>query len=455
MAAGPEPKQPRRRETATARMNSLARNIVRTFSTQVGCQLIAILSGVVIARMIGPAGKGFFSYAATCVSFVSVFFYGFSDAVLVQFGKRRRSARVVNGITVKILAAVLAAVIPVFVIIAIYVPSQRPLAAAAAVLPFAMYMQVMTPFLMVRDQVSLLNARTLVQSLGTALCTIPLLLFTQLGLIAVIGVWILFYASTAFQYAWSMRRVVESSPQTQEESPKELMREQLRFGLRAAGGSTAGFLNMRVDIFVVSFMFAPAALGWYTLAIGTGELLWQVSRAFVWSALGRIGSDPLSEAAALVARLTRNTLAIVGSLGLIAFVAGPWLIVHIYGDSFAPAGLALRWALPGLVAYAAEVALTKFIVLQLGRPLTTVWVQLGAAALCALITIATAGRFGIAAAAAATSITYLIVTVVLTTIFLRATQISLARLLIVQREDLSHYTSVLQATLRTLRLRSA
>jgi O-antigen/teichoic acid export membrane protein len=439
---------------AAARVNSLARSIIRTFSTQVGCQLIAILSGVVIARMIGPAGKGFFSYAATCVSFVSVFFYGFSDAVLVQFGKHRRSARVVNRITVKILTAVLAVVIPVFVVVAIFVPSQRPLAAAAAVLPFAMYMQVMTPFLMVRDEVSLLNARTLVQSLGTALCTIPLLLFTQLGLSAVIGVWILFYASNAFQYAWSMRQIVESSPPS-DESPKELMREQLRFGLRAASGSTAGFLNMRVDIFVVSFMFAPAALGWYTLAIGTGELLWQVSRAFVWSALGRIGSDPLPESAALVARLTRNTLAIVGSLGVIAFIAGPWLIVRVYGDSFAPAGLALRWALPGLVAYAAEVALTKFIVLQLGRPMTTAWVQLGAAALCALITVGTAGHFGIAAAAAATSITYLMVTVILTTIFLRATRISPARLLLVQREDLRHYTSVLQATLRTLRLRSA
>jgi O-antigen/teichoic acid export membrane protein len=436
-------------------MNSLARNIVRTFSTQVGCQVIAILSGVVIARMIGPSGKGFFSYAATCVSFVSVFFYGFSDAVLVQFGKHKRSAGIVNVITVKILTAVLAVVIPVFVAIAVWVPSQRPLAAAAAVLPFAMYMQVMTPFLMVRDKVSLLNARTLVQSLGTALCTIPLLLFTNLGLSAVIGVWILFYASTAFQYAWSMREIVASSPPSDDESPKEIMREQLRFGLRAAGGSTAGFLNMRVDIFVVSIMFAPAALGWYTLAIGTGELLWQVSRAFVWSALGRIGSDPLPEAAALVARVTRNTLAIVGSLGIIAFIAGPWLIVHVYGESFAPAGLALRWALPGLVAYAAEVALTKFIVLQLGRPLTTVWVQLSAAALCALITVAAAGHFGIVAAAAATSVTYLMVTIVLTTIFLRATHISLAQLLLVQREDLRHYASVLQAALRTLRVRSA
>jgi O-antigen/teichoic acid export membrane protein len=434
--------------------SSLARNIVRTFSTQIGCQLVAILSGIVIARVIGPSGKGFVSYAATAVSLVSVFFYGFSDAVLLQFGKQKHPASVVNAVAVKILVGVLAIIIPVFVAIAILVPSQRPLLAAAAALPFAMYTQVMTSFLMVRGKLLRLNVISLGQSFGTAICTIPLLLWAHLGLIAVLGVWVFFYAVAAIQAAWSMGPILEAEPEDTA-SPKEIMREQLRFGLRAAGGSTAGFLNMRIDIFVVSIMFAPAALGWYTLAIGTGELLWQVSRAFAWSALGRIGSDSFSDAAALVARVTRNTLAIVGTLGIMAFVAGPWLIVHIYGESFAPAGVALRWALPGLVAYAAEVALTKFVVLQLTRPLLTIWVQTGAAVICAASTFALAGRFGIVAAAASTSFTYLVVTAVLVTVFLRGTGIKPQCLLFVQRDDLRHYIEMVQAALRTLRLRSA
>jgi len=435
-------------------MNSLARNILRTFSTQVGCQVMAVLLGIVIARTIGPSGKGFFSYAAMCVSFVSVFFYGFSDAALLQYGKRRESARAVHGITLRILVATLAIIIPVFVVLATVVPSQRPLAAAAAALPFAMYVQVMTPFVMVKDNVKLLNVISLGQSLGTALCTIPLLLFAHLGLGAVLGVWLFFYALAGLQVARAMRPILEDSPPALA-TQKKLFGEQLHFGLRAAGSSVAGFLNMRVGIFMVSFLFAPAALGWYTLAIGTGELLWQVSRAFVWSALGRIGSDPLPEAAALVARVTRNTLAIVGSSGLVAFIIGPWLIVHVYGEGFAPAGAALRWALPGLVAYAAEVSLTKFIILQLARPVTIICVQLSSALICALATLALASRFGIIAAAGSTSVTFLLVTIVLLTIFVRGTGIPLGRLLVIQREDLRHYVGIVATMLRTLRLRSA
>jgi O-antigen/teichoic acid export membrane protein len=433
---------------------SLTRNIIQTFSTQVAAQLISVLAGIVVARTIGPAGKGFISYAMTVVGLVTVFFYGFGDAVMVQFGKKGLSARAVHSAALRVLTAVMSVVIPVLVIIAICAPSQRPLAAAAAALPFAIYIQLMTPFLMVREKIGLVNSRAILQNFGTAALTVPLLLFAHLGLPAVVGSWVLFYVVAGAQTVWGLRPILASSPPAADSST-DVLAEQIRFGTRAAGASAAGFLNLRIDVFVVSIMFSAAALGWYTLAIASGELMWQVSRAFVWSAVGRIGSSSQAESAELVARLTRNTLAIVGSLGIVAFLAGPWLIVHVYGQSFAPAGAALRWALPGLIAYAAEVALTSFIVLQLGRPLMMVWVQSASAATCAALTFAMAGRFGIVGAAASTSLTYLVVTGVLISLFVRATGIPLRRLVIIQREDLRHYSGVLNGMLRTFRLRSA
>ncbi len=433
--------------------NPLVRNIIRTFSTQVGCQLIAILSGIVVARAIGPSSKGFASYATTAVALVTVFFYGFADAVLYQFGKLQYSARAVHNASVRIIIVALVVIVPIFVAVAIAFPSQRALAAAAAALPFAIYMQVTTPFLMVRGNMAFVNARALIQSFGTASLTVGLLLFAHLGLGAVVGAWVLFYAVGAIQSVYAIRSIL-NTPGTAETVPT-IVGDQAKFGFRAAGVALSGFLNSRIDVFVVSVMLPSAALGWYTIAIASGEMLWQVSRAFVWSALGRIGSDPMPIAAALVARLTRNVLAIVGSLGVVAFFAGPWLITHVYGSAYSPAGSALQWALPGLVAYAAEVALTQFMVLQAGRPLRMVWLQLSAALVCAAITVATAGHYGIVAAAAATSLTKLLVTVVLITMFARTTGIAPRRLLFIQREDLLHYAGVLDSALRTLRLRSA
>jgi O-antigen/teichoic acid export membrane protein len=432
----------------------LVKRIIRTFSTQVGCQIIGIVTGVVVARLIGPAGKGFASYAITAVNLVSVFFFGFSDSVFYQFGKQQHPARAVHAAMLRVIFVALSILIPVFVVTAVVVPSQRPLAAAAAVLPFALYVQLSTPFLLVRDQILLTNIRALTQSFGTALLTIPLLLLAHQGLGAVIGVWIFFYVVMAVQSAWGVRPILASSPPA-DEAPRELAAEQVRFGLRAAGASVAGYCNVRVNVVIISIMLSTSALGWYTLAIASGEMLWQVSRALLWPALSRIGSDPQPQSAQLVARLTRNTLTIVGGLGVIAFAIGPWLIVHVYGEAFAPAGDALRWALPGLVTYAAEAALTQFIMLQLVRPFTLIWIQGASTVLCASITIATIHQFGIVAAAASTSFTYLLVTFALTAVFMRSTGIPFTRIVFIQRDDLCHYVAALKGMLHTLRLRSA
>jgi O-antigen/teichoic acid export membrane protein len=426
---------------------SLTRYIVRTFWTQVGCQIISILAGIVVARSIGPSGRGFASYAIIAVSLVCVLFYGFADAVLSQFGRERYSARAVHAISLRIMLVALAIIMPVFVAISVLVPSQRPLAAAAIALPFAIYMQILTPFLMVSEKIALLNGEMVTRTLGTAALTVILLTFTHLGLSAVIGVWILFYAIGALRYAHGLRPILVASSGT--EGTPGLLRGQLTCGFRCAG-AFAGFLNIRIGVIVVSIMLSPADLGWYVLALASGEMLWQASRAFSWSALGRIGADPLPQAAALVARLTRNVLAIVGILSVVAFAVGPWLIVHVYGVAFAPAGSVLRWALPGIVALAAEPALEQFAILQLARPTAVIWIQSVAAAVCAVLTIATTGRYGIVAAAASMSLTCLVVMTALATIFVRATGIPLKRLLLVQREDLGHYAPALSSALRTL-----
>jgi hypothetical protein len=115
---------------------SLARSIVHKFSTKVRSQVIAVLGGVLIARTIGPSAKGFVSYAKTAVNLVAVFFLGFRDAVMFQFGKQKLPARAVHGAVMRVVICVRAVVIPLLLIIAYVVPSQRKLAAAAARCPW-------------------------------------------------------------------------------------------------------------------------------------------------------------------------------------------------------------------------------------------------------------------------------------------------------------------------------
>jgi O-antigen/teichoic acid export membrane protein len=204
-----------------------------------------------------------------------------------------------------------------------------------------------------------------------------------------------------------------------------LLREQIDFGARTSAATIAGYVNMRIDVFLISALLGARALGIYTLAIATGEMLWSVSLPIVYAALERIAGDAFADAARLTARLMRTVVAFQFVLAAVMFAVGPWLIVHVYGAAFAGAGTVLRILLPGLVVYAVETFLGYFILVQIQRPLLIFAVQGTAAAACALLTLATLGRFGMNGAAMATTLTYVGVVAFKSLYFRRKTGIGL------------------------------
>jgi O-antigen/teichoic acid export membrane protein len=204
-----------------------------------------------------------------------------------------------------------------------------------------------------------------------------------------------------------------------------LVREQFHFGMRTSAATLAGYVNLRIDVFLISALLGPRLLGIYTLALSVGELLWSVSLPVVYAALERIAGDPFDDAAALAARLMRNVIALQVVFGVLVFIAGPRLVVLIYGPAFSEAGTVLRILLPGLVVYALEAFLGYFILVQLRRPMLLFAIQATSAVLCAVITLATLSRFGIVGAAAATSLTYLGVVAFKSVYFKRKTGIGI------------------------------
>ena len=131
----------------------------------------------------------------------------------------------------------------------------------------------------------------------------------------------------------------------------------------------------------------------------------------------------------------RSVVALQVVLGIVLFVAGPWLIVHVYGAAFAGAGTVLRILLPGLVVYAVETFLGYFILVQVRRPLLLFAVQGTSAVLCAVLTLLLLPRFGMNGAAAATTVTYVGVVAFKSLYFRRKTGIGLREQWLVTADD--------------------
>ncbi len=139
-----------------------------------------------------------------------------------------------------------------------------------------------------------------------------------------------------------------------------LLAEELRFGTRALPGTLAERLQLRSDAFLLNVLLGVRATGVYSVTSGLAETLWYVPNALGTVMFSR-AVDPGEDAAGTAVVLARATVAITLVLAIPAFLLGPWLVEVVYGADFAGAGVALRWILPGVVAYSVVAVLSRYL----------------------------------------------------------------------------------------------
>lgn len=439
-------------------MSSLFKRSVITLIFSLGSQVATFLVGITLAHSLGPAGKGTTAYAAVGLSLVTTFFNGQSEAIAYQFGRKRLSLGAVHKAMLHIFFWSAPICMVTMVALAWFLPSQRALFAAAAALPFALYAQFSTQFFLVIGRALEANIQSLIATVLYALVIMPLLYWGHAGTTTALCIWVLSIAVGTAYAAFHLspylsgkkiyaRDSVSGAAEIENTAVAHpvVFREQLAFMGKSGLSSFASYLNLRIDVFIVSVMLGPAELGIYTLAIATGELMWKISQSITWSALGRIASESPERSAQLVAKVTRNIFSLQLVFGTIVFVFAPPLIEAVYGKAFAQTAIALRFLLPGLMAYTVERSIGYYFSVQKGNPTFRLIVQSISIILCASITFATIQRFSIIGAAIATSVSYLTVVVIMTVLFMKETHVRASELYILQKSDLVRYMQVVKS----------
>jgi O-antigen/teichoic acid export membrane protein len=145
----------------------------------------------------------------------------------------------------------------------------------------------------------------------------------------------------------------------------------------------------------------------------------------------------------MTVKCVRHTLAMVSAACLLLFIFGPMLINHIYGQAFAGAGAALRFLLPGIIAYSMVPFFNAFFTQQLGKVNVPLVISSVSAFLCAVITFATVRHWGIVGGAFATSVTYVGALVANALLFTKETRVPIKSLVTFRQEDVRPYATLL------------
>ncbi|TME42621.1 MAG: hypothetical protein E6I57_03330 [Chloroflexi bacterium] len=181
-------------------------------------------------------------------------------------------------------------------------------------------------------------------------------------------------------------------------------------------------------------VLAAEDVGQLAVAITLAELLWYgaesaavVLTPLVARASGQSSAVPTPFVTRVVLLFTA-----VGA-GVIAVLGGT-LVSALFGREFAPADVALRWLLPGIVALSATKVLASDLFGR-GRPGRALAAYATGATASIALSLALLPGGGIAGAALASTGAYVAAAAVIVVLYRRETNVTLGELLVVRRDD--------------------
>jgi uronate dehydrogenase len=411
---------------------SIGSKAIGTFAARIAVAVTGVLTGILIARLLGPQGKGTYSGVQTLLSIPVAVTGGAGAAITYLMTKGRRT---IGDLFPTLAAAFVAAVLLTAAAGIAYAAVHAWQIATVAFLvamPPAILLSWQQAYYIGSDRIRRLNAQNVAVALCTLAGTLLLCRVLRFGVTGALCAWIAtLYGCAAIVLADMLR----GGGALHLRGLWEHSREFLRIGSQSAVNTLLGALNYRIDSLLIIAILGLPVFGVYSIAVSVGELLFLIARS-INTAIGReVGIATLDRASQITAMVVRGSVLTCALCALPIALFAPPLIHAVYGPLFDGAALPLRLLLPGIVAFATSGTFASYFIFQLGRPSSVTIINVVMIAFQCLACLALVPRFGTAGAAIASTIAYAGGALVSTILFCRASGIPASTLWIPRRSD--------------------
>lgn len=398
----------------------------------------SFVSSVVVARLLGPEGKGLFSLVlATAGALVSAATLGLPHGQMYHVSRNRDNLRhfMPNG---RIAALFLGGGVALGYfavgwfarIETVIVLDRVTVMATIALVPLNIILIYQGQYFLLSQRYVLAKATVV---LGTAALPLALYLLLYATQRVSVGNFVGAYVGSHL-VALLVFGAVRSRGRSIRETPSaRLALRSISFGIRQFASDLALFLALRLDYFLVVLYVGKAGLGIYSVAMGLAEVTSRLSNeigtmlfpAFASGRLDRGGAVPVLR---LVVFLS------IGIAIALSVLSAP-IVRVLYGSDYAAAILPFRILLVGTVAWS-TIHVTWTYTAASGSPGIGVLIFGSAAAIDAVLNVVLLPRIGILGAAIASTVSYAAAALVFLSLFARRQDSTVGQALKLRRSDL-------------------
>lgn len=211
------------------------------------------------------------------------------------------------------------------------------------------------------------------------------------------------------------------------------------YGAQFYLGKISTLTKDQIGTIILAFFATEAEIGWFALAARLVQQIQMIPQAITVALFPRIASDKEGKRQ-LVARSARVVTLVCGSIYLvIALFASP-LITWVFSEKFLPAAPLLQILSVGAVAYSSAKVYLSYLVASKRPGLASIIVALGV-----IINITLLWYFfpklGVVAAAWSTSANYIATSIILMFVFKHVSHLSTSEVLIFRTSDWSEFSA--------------
>jgi O-antigen/teichoic acid export membrane protein len=395
-------------------------------------------TGILIARWLGPEGRGLLSICITIPSLVAALAgCGLPMANVYLVGRGRVAAGVVAGNALAFAAVVGGGLgAGLFVVAPRVVEAWLPhvpaglLRTGALLLPLLLLLENVRGLLLAYRRMGSIAVCAFVRVLPYAAAVAALFLCRRLTAERALAAQV---TAVALAVATGVLLAVRGGVFAGWALRWAALREGLWFGLRQHAGSIAQLFAYRLDVLILAGMRRPAEVGCYTLAVMLAEMAWYVPQSvgeilFPKTAADRAAANRFTP---LVCRCTVAFTAVgLAVLFALAGVLIPWVVTARYASSVT----ALRLLTPGVLFLSVSKVLGSDLAGR-GHPHLSSIASGVSLVLTVVLDLLWIPRYGIDGAAAASSVAYTANGLCMTVFFLRVSGVRLRDLFWVRAAD--------------------
>lgn len=411
-----------------------------------------LLTGVIVARELGPVSMGLWVILSMIPSYAESFGRLKFDVAAVYFlGKGKYNVGDVVS-TLNILALISSACILIPIIWQIDWLYGLLFAKSSIDVKHLIYLvlpQIPLHFLYMnysylfihREDVTTYNRMVVIQALVSSAGGILLLVVFRLGLMSVL------LASTISILVSLIYGIVKFGPVKRDCFVNlGLVKDLFSYVYKLYIAGIVGHINTYITNLIVALYLVPAQVAYFSMAQGKGQLLDKVPSAMGTILFPRISNmDNELESSQLAARAFRTALLILLVAGAVAYIVVKPAVLLLYGRAYLPMVIPLWIILPGLILSSAASTLSQYFQ-GIGRADIVAkisFLPMCLQIICALILVPRLGLMGASVAFLTACIANALLQIIF---FLRLTNLSFIKHMLFGREDIDVVLGFVKST---------